>query len=76
MVFHNGGYFLFGGQNNWATTLSRIAHFGLSSREWSFVGNLIEKRTNLGAIFYDKSFLIIGGQSGTNSYFTHFNLIL
>ena len=64
MVFLNNGFLIFGGYNDY-NILSTIARFSLQSRQWSFVGRLVEARRNHGVLFFKESVLVIGGNSGT-----------
>ena len=69
MVFHQGGYILFGGYIGGTERTSTIARFDESTRKWSKWGNLLTPRSSHGVIYTVESFLVIGGsKSGNDEY--------
>ena len=63
MVFHQGGYILFGGYIGETSgyRTSTVARFDELTRTWSKVGSLLTSRSGHGVIYTDQSFLVIGG---------------
>ena len=68
MVFHRGGYIIFGGYFGGKGRTSTIARFDESTREWSKLGSLLTPRSEHGVIYMAQSFLVIGGKRNKNDF--------
>ena len=61
MVFHKGGYIIFGGYIGREKATSTIARFDESTRTWSKLGEVLTPKSLHAVIYTGQSFLVIGG---------------
>ena len=65
MIFHEGGFFVFGGEHSDPSDSPAVRRFDEEKREWSTVGELRKHRQGHGVIYDGESFIVAGGNSSS-----------